>query len=103
MTGSEEKPRFPQSFGADVTVRDIDLDEEEFIVGGRRLTEKRAAELADAAQRGAGRPSLSGRKERSPQLGVRVSPELAQRVRRKAEAEGKRPSDIIREALERFV
>ncbi len=58
---SDNKPPagFPETFGSDVTVRDINLDEGEFYVGGKRLTEARATELADRAERRAGRPSLT--------------------------------------------
>ena len=69
-----------------------------------RLTEDLAEELvAETLARGVGRPSLTGRPERSPHLRVRVTPELNRRVRQRAAAEGKGPSDIVREALEHYV
>jgi len=87
------------------SIEDVDLDEVEVrLPDGRRLTEELAAELAaDTIARAVGRPSLSGRAERSPHLGVRVTAELNERVRRRAAAEGKRASDIVREALEHYV
>ncbi|MFD1824412.1 MULTISPECIES: CopG family ribbon-helix-helix protein [Mumia] len=50
-----------------------------------------------------GRPSLSGGSAHSPQIGVRLSPDLHGRLRSRAERENKSPSEIVREALERYV
>lgn len=97
----------PRNFRVDPgsTIEDVDLDVTEVrLPDGRRLTEDLAEQLAaDTLARGVGRPSLSGRGEASPQLAVRVSAELNARVRRRAEVEGKRTSDIVREALEHYV
>jgi predicted HicB family RNase H-like nuclease len=83
---------------------EVDLNETEvYLKEGRRLTEDLAEQLAEETLRRVGRPSLSGAKEHSPHLGVRVSPELNRRVRARAAAEGKRPSDIVREALEHYL
>ena len=89
----------------DTEFEEVDLDETEVrLRDGRRLTNELAEELAqDALRRTAGRPSLSGGKQHSPQLGVRLTPELNDRLRARAAAEGKRPSEIVREALERYV
>ena len=91
--------------GPGASIEDVDLDEVEVRrKDGTRLTEAAAAELAaEVIRRGVGRPSLSGRAAKSPHLGLRVSPELNRRLRAKAEAEGKKPSEIVREALERYV
>ncbi len=93
---------------ADVTeVSDIDLDTEEVHVGGRRLTEDEAADLArrilakHAGARG-GRPSL-GAKGPSPRVAFRVPPELRTKVEERAAREGKRVSEIAREALEKYL
>ena len=91
--------------GADTTFQEVNLDEVKVLLpDGRQLTEKLAGELAEATirQRG-GRPSLSGKAVESPQLGVRLSPDLHRRVRERAAVEGKKPSQIVREALEYYL
>ena len=55
------------------------------------------------SQSGRGRPSLSGHKKRSPQLGVRVSEATFDKIHERAAAEGKKVSEIVREALEHYV
>lgn len=88
----------------DTEFEEVDLAETEVrLQDGRRLTEDLAEELAEDALRRVGRPSLSGGKQHSPQLGVRLTPELNDRLRARAAAEGKRPSEIVREALEHYV
>lgn len=93
-----------------VDVGDIDLDVEEiFLRDGTRLTEQRAAELgrdiADraAAARRAGRPSLSGDESRSPHVSVRVPEQTRARLEARAEAEGKRISQVVRDAIDHWV
>jgi len=93
---------------ADVTdVADVDLDAEEIHVGGRRLAESEAADLArrilakHAGARG-GRPSL-GAKGPSPRVAFRVPRELRTKVEERAAREGKRVSEIAREALEKYL
>lgn len=83
---------------------DVDLDTE--VVRdrrGRRITSKRAAELADDALARAGRPSLSGARKPSPQIAFRVPNELQARAEAKAKAQGMTLSQFAREALERAV
>ncbi|GAB1811110.1 hypothetical protein [Mycobacterium sp. MUNTM1] len=46
MTGKASK--FPESL-ADAEVSDIDLDTEEFVFHGERMTDERAAQIAQAA------------------------------------------------------
>jgi hypothetical protein len=103
VTGSRPPKGFPERFGSDVTVRDIDLDAEEFIVGGERLTVARAVELAERAERRAGRPSLTAPGAHSPALNLRVSVDTKARLEAVAEAEGRRQSDVVREALEEYL
>lgn len=90
---------------SDSTIEDVDLDTTDVhLPDGRRLTESLAEGLAaDTIRRGVGRPSLSGKSAKSPHLGVRVSPELHQRVQARAGREGKPASEIVREALEHYV
>ena len=106
MSANKPPEGFPEAFGTDVTVRDIDLDSEEFFVGGERLTEKRASELADGAERraeGGGRPSLTAPGTHSPALNLRVSQGTKTELERLAASLGKRQSDIVREALEEYL
>ncbi|MFF1815812.1 CopG family transcriptional regulator [Kribbella sp. NPDC058245] len=85
---------------------DVDLDAE--VVRdkqGKRITEQRAAELAEEAvvRVRAGRPSLSGSRKASPQIAFRVPDELQARAEAKAKARGMTVSQFAREALERAV
>jgi len=85
---------------------DVDLDVEVVRDGrGRRITEERAAELAEEAvsQVRAGSPSLSGARKASPRIAFRVPDELQARAEAKAKARGMTVSQFAREALERAV
>jgi hypothetical protein len=87
---------------------DIDLDfEEVHLADGTRLTEKKAEELgrtmSRAAARRRGRPSLTGSELHSPHVSARVPEEVRDRLRARAEAEGKPVSEVIREAIEAYV
>lgn len=103
MASKQPPEGFPETFGPDVTVREIDLDAEEFYVGGERLTQARAAELAERAERRSGRPSLTSPGAHSPALNLRVSTQTKARLEAQAEAEGRRQSDIVRDALEEYL
>jgi predicted DNA-binding protein len=85
---------------------DVDLDVE--IIRdkkGRRITEVRAAQLADEAlsKVGRGRPSLAGGPSHSPQVSFRAPAELRVRAEERAAREGKTVSQLAREALERLL
>lgn len=103
MSGDRPPEGFPATFGPDVTVSDIDLDAEKFVVGGRRLTEARAAKLAKHAERRGGRPSLSGGRRHSPALNLRVSQADRDRLDAVASAQGRRASDVVRDALREYL
>ena len=103
MTENRPPEGFPETFGPDVTVRGIDLDREEFVVGGERLTERRAAEFADRAERSAGRPSLTAPGKHSPTLNLRIPAATRRRLDRLAELQGRRPSAVARDALEEYL
>lgn len=96
---NEQQPPkgFPVTFGPDVTVRDIDLDAEEFIVGGERLTEARASQLADRLERRSGRPSLGAPGTHSPVPNLRVSQLTKDQLERLAKESGRRQSEIVRD------
>lgn len=82
---------------------------------GTKLTRKVVRELADEAERGydladahieyprRGRPSLTASGERSPQITVRITPDLRDRAADRAAAEGKTVSEITRDALESYL
>jgi Ribbon-helix-helix protein, copG family len=79
---------------------------------GEVLTDEDIEALADEAERGydldkaikvtVGRPSL-GAKGVSPRLSFRATPELYRAVQRRAKKEGRSVSDLVREAVSRFV
>lgn len=94
---------FPSTFGPDVTVRDIDLDAEEFVVNGHRLTEERTAELSEHAEHRTGRPSLSGGRRHSPALNLRVSQSDRDQLDAVAAGQGRRTSDVVRDALHEYL
>lgn len=84
---------------------DVDLDTEEIrAADGRRLTEDLAAEIAERAlARHRGRPSVSGGSVRTPSLTVRVPSQLQDALKSIADAQGRRLSDVSRDALEEYV
>ena len=96
---TDRDPRFPAVIPADVSVSDIDLDTEEFYVGGERLTQSRADAMSERVACGVGRPSLTGPGRHSPVLNVRVSQSLKSRLEAVADAQQRRQSDIVRDAL----
>lgn len=93
--------------GEQVTDRGtIDLDEEDIrLADGTRLTEARAQELAEEVldRAGRGRPSLSGPGVRSPQLRLTVPHELRSRLVKRAQAEHRSVSTVVRDALEHYL
>lgn len=85
---------------------DIDLDVEVVTdKQGRRITERRAQQIAaDAlAKAGAGRPSLTRPGARSPEIKARVPEELRERLTEAAQERGTTASALIREALEHYL
>ena len=99
-------PRFPATIPVDARTSSIDLDTEEFYTGGARLTDARAEEYADAAEAGAsvlGRPSLTAPGQHSPSLNLRVPEGTKRRLEAVATAQGRRQSDIVREALDDYL
>ena len=103
MTEQQRPERFPSGFGPDVTIRDIDLDTEEFVVGGEPLMEARAKEIADRLERRGGRPSLTAPGAHSPVLNLRVSQVTKEQLEHLAEESGRRQSDLVREALTEYL
>ena len=92
----------------DARVRSVDLDQEPLHYHGRELDEAGADRLAQeilerAGRRQPGRPSLTGRPVHSPQLGVRVPPDVKRRLEARAHREHKSVSAVIRDAIEAYV
>lgn len=105
-----EEPMSTYRIPADATVSDIDLDEEEFLYHGERLTEDRAQEIAAEALRRVrtrnlipGRKSLSGDGSHSPTVQYRVPANLRDQAQRLAEKTGLSVSKIGRLALEEYL
>ena len=67
-------------------------------VGAERLAEQ----ILDQAGLG-GRPSLTGRRQHSPQIGLRVTPQTREKLRARAAKEHKTVSDVIRDAIDHYV
>ncbi len=97
--------------GADTTITEVDLDEEDvWLPDGRRLTnelaEKMAREgVAEARRRNLipGGKSLAGDGSHSPRVQFRVPESLRAAAEAKAAAEGVSLSMLAREALERYL
>ena len=118
MTVTRRKPDADDYVvGEDAEVTNIDLDKEEFTYRGRRLTESQAERIGEETlesirkgrppleqvRRNRGRPSLTGKTQRSPQVAFRLTPELRAKVDARAKAEGKPVSQIARDALEQYL
>ncbi|OUZ08675.1 hypothetical protein BHE97_13320 [Aeromicrobium sp. PE09-221] len=69
---------------------------------GRPLDEDSAEEIIERVNRKRGRPSLTGVGARSPQIAVRVPADIRDRLKERAEREGKTLSQLAREALESY-
>lgn len=84
---------------------DIDLDTEIVLdSNGNRITEARAAEMAEHALRAArGRPSLTRAGHHSPRVSFRLPDTALEQAERVAKREGKTVSALAREALEHYL
>lgn len=80
---------------------DVDLEREDIrLADGTRLTNEVAAQITEGALRSVGRPSLSGARNKSPQIAFRVPPSVRDQAAEVAAQEGKTLSELAREALE---
>ena len=96
--------KFPKSFGPDVEVEEVDLDTADVRYRGEKLTEARAERVAaDILSRTPGRPSLSGASEKSPSLTIRLPKQDRARLENIAAKQGRRASEVIREALDDYL
>lgn len=103
MNGKQRPDGVAGTFGPDISVRDIDLDIEEFVVGGERLTESRAAEIAERLERRVGRPALGEPGKQSPALNLRIARADKDQLEVLARQQGRRTSDVVREALREYL
>jgi len=96
--------KFPETLGSDVEVEEVDLDTIDVRYRGERLTEAEAERVAAGVlSRTRGRPSLSGANERSPSLTVRLARQDRESLDRVAAEQGRRPSDVVRDALHDYL
>lgn len=96
--------KFPERFGPDVEVEEVDLDTADVRYRGQKLTEARAAEVAaDILSRTPGRPSLSGASEKSPPLTIRLPKQDRARLEQLAARQGRRTSEVVRTALDDYL
>ena len=96
------KPRFV------ISGPDVDLSAEIIVDSdGRRIDDAYVDEVMalvdEHLERRAGRPSLTGKAERSPQVTFRVTPEMKARAEEQARAEGTTVSQLARRAFEQFL
>lgn len=98
------KVKLPGGQVVEANVGDINLDEEVVLnLDGTRYTEADAEADADYFERqGPGKPSLSG-SGTSPQIGVRLPADLRERLANRASSEGRRESEVVREAIETYL
>ena len=85
---------------------DIDLDRDVIRDRrGRRITEARAAAIAESVMQAhrAGRPSLTAPRVTSPEIKARVPQDLRDRVVQRAVDTGRTTSEIVRDALEKYL
>jgi hypothetical protein len=97
-------------FDENTVVEVADLENEEYCVEGERLTEERAAQLANevlakvrAKNLRPGGKSLSGDGKHSPVVQVRVSEHTRDKLRAIAKARGMSVSKLSRKVLDEFV
>ncbi|MHB8325305.1 MAG: ribbon-helix-helix protein, CopG family [Candidatus Dormibacteria bacterium] len=84
---------------------DVDLEVEDIrLPDGGRLTEVKVAEIAERVHgRHPGRPSVSGDRERTPAMTVRVTPAARASLEEIASAQGRRLADVSRDALDEYI
>jgi len=87
---------------------DVDLDAEVVrLDDGTRLTSDLAAEIAAEAiakhPARRGRPTITGAAARTPKMTVRVAPEMRRALEAIAARQGRRLTDVSRDALSEYV
>jgi Arc/MetJ-type ribon-helix-helix transcriptional regulator len=79
------------------------LPEDKLLADGSPVTVELIEELVESVHRLAGRPSLTAPGKHSPQITLRLSEPVNAQLISLAERTGKRRSDIVREALGRYL
>lgn len=87
---------------------DIDLDAEDVrLDDGTRLTEELAAKIAEEAvaehPARRGRPTITGAATHTPKMTIRVAPETRRALEVIAAKQGRRLTDVSRDALSEYV
>ncbi len=87
---------------------DVDLEAEEvYLEGGHRLTDELAAEIAEEAiaghYRAPGRPSITGPRQHTPKVTLRIREETRHALEEIASKQGRRLADVGREAFEEYI
>jgi predicted DNA binding CopG/RHH family protein len=96
--------KFPERFGPDTEVSEVDLDKEPLVYHGREYDEAGAQVLAEEIlARTRGRPSLSGERAKSPSLTIRLPKSERARLDETAARQGRRASQVVREALHEYL
>jgi hypothetical protein len=101
MSAKKKSEKYELAPGPDIDLkRQVVRDRQ-----GRRITDDYVQRVVEASheQIGRGRPSLSGKPARSPQVTFRLAPELRAEAEQLAERDGKRVSEVARTALEEYV
>lgn len=89
-------PSSKYTLGPDVDLKKSDVRDKQ----GRRITEARVKRIVQAS---AGRPSLTGPGQRSPEVKARVPLKTKQKLERVAKRRNTTPSELLRELLEDFL
>lgn len=84
---------------------DVDLDVEDIrLADGTRLTNELAEEIAqDAIARHRGRPSVTGDREHTPKMTLRVPGQTRDALEQIATRQGRRLADVGRDAFEEYI
>lgn len=96
--------KFPERFDPDVEIEWADFDKEPLVHRGEEYDEAGVETLAqEILARAPGRPSLSGKREKSPSLTVRLPKTDRARLDRLAARQGRRASEVVRDALGEYL
>ncbi len=98
----------PRNDGLPPIGRDVDLDTEEvYLPDGQRLTNKLAEQIAEDAMdhhyRARGRPSITGPREHTPKMTLRVPERTRDALEQIAAGQGRRLADVGRDAFDEYI
>jgi hypothetical protein len=96
--------KFTDIHGTDFEVVETDFDKEPLLYHGKEYDEAGVEALAqEILSRTRGRPSLSGKREPSPSLTIRLPKAERARLDRVAAQQGRRASAVVRDALGEYL